>query len=452
MRIHVFPAPREGGQQRAAARAGQSAGPFAALTNGQYQRFSVAAILSFTALAIETLARGWILQLMTGSPLLVSLVPALLMLPMLFLSVPGGELADRFSRKAITLGYELVAVATYVAMAALVLTGNLQAWHVLAATAIQGIGAALAAPARQTLITDLVATRHQRGAIGLSMMSVNLAAIAGPALGGFLIARYGMSHAFLAALILSLPALPLYFSLKPAAPARTAAHRGGMFANLRDGLKYISGDASLRWLLLACVVMIVTINSWGALFPAFAEDVLGVGAAGLGVISTAVGVGSLAATLVLVVVAGRMPDKTVEVISGFSFAALALGIAVSTIYPVTTVLVALAAFAATAFFQTNLTAVQLHAPDEYRGRVISVRFVAWGLQPVGLLALGGLAEVIGPQWALGAFAVAGAAAFLALVLILRPHHVRNLEAKARGRIHMPHFHRPHGAPTGGSDD
>lgn len=452
MRIHVFPGPREGVQQRVAVRAGQATGPFAALTNRQYQRFSAAAILSFTALAIETIARGWILQLMTGSPLLVALVPALLMLPMLFLSVPGGELADRFSRKAITLSYEALAVGTYVAMGALVLTGNLAVWHVLAATAIQGIGAALAAPARQTLITDLEAARHQRGAVGLSMMSVNLAAIAGPALGGFLIARYGMSHAFLAAIVLGLPALPLYLSLKPAPPARSAAHKGGMLTNLQDGLKYISGDASLRWLLLACLVMIVTVNSWGALFPAFAENVLGVGAAGLGVISTAVGVGALAATLVLVVIAGRIPDKTVEVISGFSFAALALGVAVSTDYPVTIVLVALAAFAATAFFQTNLTAVQLHAPDEYRGRVISVRFVAWGLQPVGLLALGGLAEVIGPQLALGAFAIAGAVAFLALVLILRPHHVRNMEARAKGRFHLPLFHRPHRSPTGGSDD
>jgi MFS family permease len=447
MTIHVFPADRSGSKtRRVAPRAGQGTGPFAALADSQYQRYSIAALLSTVALVIESLARAWLLQRMTGSALVVSLVPALLMLPMLFLSVPGGELADRFSRKTITLAYEALALGTYAVLAYLVMAGTIQPWHVLAATALQGIGAALSAPARQTLITDLVSTRQQRGAIGLSMVVSNLAAILGPAAGGLLIARYGMAHAFLAAAIVAVPALPIYLSLKPASAAARLTRRGPMLGNLKDGLHYISGDASLKWLLLACVVMIVTVNSWGALFPAFAENVLKVGAGGLGVISTAVGGGSLLATLLMVVVAGRIPDKTVEVVSGFLFAAFALGVAVSSSYLLSIGLVAMAAFAATSFFQTNLTAVQLHAPEEYRGRVISVRFVAWGLQPIGLLALGGLAEVIGPQPALAGFALAGALLFGILVIVLRPHHVRRLAemqaaggaaaASRHGRIHI----------------
>lgn len=446
MTIHVFPNDRAGSKKpRAVARAGQSTGPFAALADSQYQRYSIAALLSTVALVIESLARAWLLQGMTGSALMVSLVPALLMLPMLFLSVPGGELADRFNRKTITLAYEALALGTYGVLAYLVMAGAVQPWHVLAATALQGIGAALSAPARQTLITDLVGARQQRGAIGLSMVVANLAAIVGPATGGLLIARYGMDHAVLAAALVAAPALPIYLSLKPTNATVRVTRKGPMLGNLKDGLHYIAGDASLKWLLLACVVMIVTVNSWGALFPAFAQDVLKVGAGGLGAISTAVGGGALAATLLMVVIAGRIPDKTVEVVSGFLFAAFALGVAVSDSYLLSIGLVAMAAFAATSFFQTNLTAVQLHAPEEYRGRVISVRFVAWGLQPVGLLALGGLAEVIGPQPALAGFAVAGAVLFGALVIVLRPHHVRRLAemqaaegaaASLRARVHI----------------
>jgi MFS family permease len=414
-----------------------SVGPFAALADSQYRRYSLAALASNSALAIETMARVWLLQQLTGSPLVVSLVPALLMLPMLFLSVPGGELADRVSRKALTLAYEAFSLGTYVILGYLVIAGRAEPWHVLAATALQGIAGAVTAPARQTFITDLVQERNQRGALGLSMTVANISAIVGPAAGGLLIASYGLQQAFVAAAIVAAPALPLYILLRPAAARPHALHRGGMVKNLREGLQYIAGDGSLRWLLFACLVMIVTVNSWGAVFPAFAEDVLRVGAGGLGVLGVAVGVGSLAATILVVVISGRVPDKTVEVVSGFLFALFVLGVALSTSYVVSIVLVALAAFAATCFFQTNLTAVQLHAPEEYRGRVISVRFVAWGLQPVGLLALGALAEVVGPQPALAAFSIGGALALGILVAVLRPHHVRRLEQMKSAR-HAAH--------------
>ncbi|MBI2965590.1 MAG: MFS transporter [Chloroflexi bacterium] len=433
MRLHVIARPAQAQRPAAPPAANKALGPFAALVDHQYQRYSIAALGSTTALAIETLARVWLLQQLTDSPLMVSLVPALLMLPMLFLSVPGGELADRFNRKTITLVYESFALVTYIGLAYLVVIGRAEPWHVLAVTLLQGIGAALSAPARQTLITDLVQTRQQRGALGLSMTVGNVASILGPAFGGLLIARYGMEHAFIAAAVIAVPALPLYLSLRPVASGPHSMHKGGMVRNLKEGVGYIAGDASLRWLLFACLVMIVTVNSWGALFPAFAEDVLNVGAGGLGVLSTAVGGGALAATILVVVISGRISDKTVEVVSGFLFAAFVLGVALSHSYVLTIVLVALAAFAATAFFQTNMTAVQLHAPEEFRGRVISVRFVAWGLQPAGLLALGGLAEAIGPQPALAIFSIAGAIVFGVLVVVLRPHHVRRLaEMQAAG--------------------
>jgi MFS family permease len=464
MGLHVLPAVWTG-VHRAPSADGQrlSAGPFAALADSQYRRYSVAVLASNSALAIETMARVWLLQQMTGSPLMVSLVPALLMLPMLFLSVPGGELADRVSRKALTLAYEAFSMGTYVVLGYLVVAGRAEPWHVLAATALQGIAGAITAPARQTFITDLVQERHQRGALGLSMTTANVSAIVGPALGGLLIASYGLQQAFIAAAIVAAPALPLYLLLKPAAARPHALHRGGMVKNLKEGLRYIAGDGSLRWLLFACLVMIVTVNSWGAVFPAFAQDVLKVGAGGLGVLSVAVGAGSLAATILVVLISGRVPDKTVEVVSGFLFALFVLGVALSTSYGISIVLVALAAFAATAFFQTNLTAVQLHAPEEYRGRVISVRFVAWGLQPVGLLALGALAEVIGPQSALAAFSVAGAVALGVMVVVLRPHHIRRLEemkvereaghVARRGAFtympggHFPGLHRPGRRPS-----
>ncbi|MBI4220276.1 MAG: MFS transporter [Chloroflexi bacterium] len=436
MRTQVLPAPLAVPRQHAGRGLWQRT-PFAAMADSRYQRYSLAALLGFTALAVQTMTRAWMLQDMTRSPLLVSLSAALLMFPMLFLSMLGGELADRFSRKLITFLYEATSVATYVVLTVLAMTGAVQPWHVLALTAIQGVAGALASPARQTLITDLVPARDSRGAIGLSMLFANLAAIIGPGVAGWAIAEFGTTHALAAGVVIGALGLPLYLSLKANPPALSARHGGGMVQNLKEGLVYIRGDASLRWLLLACVVMILTVNSWGALFPTFAEDVLKIGPRGLGVLAMAVGIGALAATVLVVFMSGRIPDKAVEIASGFLFAAFAFGMAMSTSYLFTVAAAMLAAFAATCFFQTNLTAVQLHAPEEFRGRVISVRFVAWGLQPVGLLAIGGLAEAAGGPAALAAFSIAGALTFAVLIAVLRPHKAHREVRHRRKSLHVP---------------
>jgi MFS family permease len=396
-----------------------------ALSYSQYRRYSIAATLSFTAFAVQMLVRGWLVQDLTHSPFLVSLVPALMMLPMLVFTLIGGELADRFPRPKVTLIGDAAAMSWYVLLALLLAGGGVRAWQVLAITGAQGMTGALIGPARQSMIADLVPQQVQRGAIGLSSLTFNIAQIAGPALGGILLARFGALEASVASAILVLPALPLYATLKPAGGHRPRPE-GSVLHHLRDGLAYVASSATMRWLLLGGLVLVLTVNAWGAMFPPLALDELGQDAGGLATLATAVGIGAVMGTVVSVILGGgRTRDGVVETGSGFAFAVVVGAVGASPWFPLTVAFAGLAALAGTVFFVTNMTVMQMAAPPEYRGRVISVRFLMFGLSPLGMVALGALAEETGPRLALGVFAIAGAA-LLALV---------QLFARSRGSAH-----------------
>ncbi|MEX0762801.1 MAG: MFS transporter [Dehalococcoidia bacterium] len=418
-------------------------GPLGVLSHPQYRRYSLAALLAFTAFALQMFLRGWLVLDLTHSPFMVSLVPALVMLPMLVFTLVGGELADRFNRQRLVLLGDAAAAAWYTGLAVLILTGVVQAWHVLALTAAQGVTGALAGPARQALIAELVPSEEQRHAIGLSPMMFNVSQIIGPVIGGAIVVMMSMGAASVVAVVLIIPALPMYALLKPVT-AVTVKRGGSMLLNVKNGIRYVAAHPTLRWLLLGGAVIVLTVNSWGALFPSLAEEVLNRGAVGLATIQMAVGIGAVLGTLVSVLLSNRLGDGPLEVGSGFVFAGLVLAFAFSTVFPLSVVLAALAALAGTTFFVTNMTAMQMTADPEYRGRVVSVRFVMFGLNPLGMLAMGAAAESLGVQWALGIFAVLGALLFMGVQLAFRPRVMPAVSAPVLTKPPVP-------APQGGSE-
>ncbi|MBI2965592.1 MAG: MFS transporter [Chloroflexi bacterium] len=399
-------------------------GPFAPFANRQYRLFSIATLISGTALSVQSLTRVWLVQEQTHSPFLVAVAAALTALPMLLFGFLGGALSDRFDRRLITIAVESASFAGAAVLAFLVATGSVTTWQIMAFSFVHGTAAALSSPSKQTLLADLVPSRQQRGAIGLNMVVGNLAGIAGPAVGAFLITRFGTSESMIAGAAIAIVALPFYALVRGDAPRRRGRATGRVLKNLVKGVKFVVADPALRWLLLVGVTLLITLSSRGAVYPSLVQDVLKGGAGALGILELVGGLGAVAGPMLAVAVFNRFPDRMVEVISGFSFAASVAALAFSPWFPLTALLAGLSTFAGTIFFVTNMTAFQLSAPEEFRGRVVSVRFVSWGLQPVGTLTLGALAESAGPQFALLTFAAGGALIFGALVLLFRPSRVR----------------------------
>jgi MFS family permease len=394
-------------------------GPFEPFGHTQYRHYTLAALLTFTAFFIQMLVRGWLVNELTDSPFLVSLIPVLFMGPMLVFTLVGGELADRFRLTRVIWVCEAITGATFAALAVLILTHTVEAWHVLVLTAIHGIVWAVVGPARQSLLGDLVRPNLQRAAIGLSPVIHNTAQIMGPLIGGVVLDLNGAGAAATLSALLVLPAVPLYARLKTVGKSQMA-HRGtSFFVNIREGMSYISHHPMLRWYLLAGFVLILTTNTWGALFPPLAKDVLGRGAGGLAALQVAVGVGSLFGAVAAVPVGQRFGEKRISIVAGLAFSGLVGALAASDIFMLSVVIVGFAAATATVYFVTNMISMQLTAAPEFRSRVISVRFIMFGFGPFGMIALGAIAEFFGTQLALGVTAVTGIALLLLVTVFVR---------------------------------
>ena len=383
------------------------------LRAGQFRRYWVAGLATFTAFSMQMMTRGWLVEEMTGSPFLVSMVMAAMMLPMLFLSLFGGVLADRLDRRKVVVAADISTLAGFVVISLLAAFDALAPWHAITISLWNGIGFALSMPARQTLVGGLVHREQLRTAVGLSMTTYSASQIVGASVAGFVIARLGADWAMGISTLLLLPAIFTYATLQPARRGPAADRRTPVLSNLKSGLSFTFGSPALRTMMLGALIVTFTIGPFQALMPIFAAKVLEVGPAAFGNLVLAGGCGSLAGSLVIVTFGGRIGQRKTAIITGLAAAIALAGFASSSSYPVSFVLVTVTSMCMTAFMVNNMTGVQMESPDNIRGRVLSLRFLIIGSQPVGAMAVGALAEVYGAQVTVAAFALFGAVTLLA---------------------------------------
>jgi MFS family permease len=393
-------------------------GTFAPFAHRDFALFSAASVVSNAGFTVQSLARVWLLQETTHSPFVIGLAAALTGLPVLVFSLFGGYLGDRFSRKSVTVLTEVVTVAAAGLLAGLAAAGAVETWHVLSLAAAQGAAMAVALPVKQTLLTDLVPEHQQRAALGVSALVGNVAGIIGPAIGGLALTFAGTPATLVTGTVIAAAAVLFYIPMKAGDNTRAGRPRASVVGDLREGVRYSLRDPFIRWLMVLTVVMLSALSTRGVVYPAIVQDELGHGAGTLSVLEIAGGIGALFGPLIFVWVSPKLGDLRLLLVSGVLFAMTVAGFAASSWIAALAAFSALSTCLGQVFFVTNWTAMQLRPPQEFRARVVSVRFVLTGVQPAGLLGLGALAELMGPREALLVFAGAGAALFgLSLVLV-----------------------------------
>jgi MFS family permease len=385
--------------------------PLGVLRNSQYRRYWAAGFASFTGFNMQMLIRGWMMYELTQSPLMVTMVTAAMMMPMLFLSLIGGALADRVDRKMITIAADVSLLASFIALFAISAAGVMAPWHIITISVINGIAFSLAVSARQALVSGLVHREQMRTAVGLSATTYNSAQIIGPAIAGVMIPFLGVTWALAVSSIAVVPALFLYTSLKPSHHTSVNNATGSIVENVRAGLAYTFKNSTLRFLMLGGMVMILTVGPFQSLMPVFAEDVLNVGAGGLGVLMLAAGIGALLGSIGVVMIGESVGHQKLELIFGITGAIALAAFALSPWYALSIILVVLTAYSTTSFMVVNMTVVQVSTPDYMRGRVVSVRFLVVGLMPFGALSMGAGAEALGAPMAVAIVAGVGAVGF-----------------------------------------
>ena len=229
---------------------------FASLRHKNYRYFWVGTLVSNIGDWMDNVAFNWLMWELTGSGAFLGLLALFRAAPILVFTLFGGALADRMERRRLLQLTQLSAMILALILAALVLGGWVEVWHVFAIAAGRGIMMSINMPTRQALLSDVVEQRDLTNAIALNSATMNLTRVLGGTIGGILITIIGTGGVFLVN-GLSTVILILTLSLMVIPPVSSDARRRSILRSIGDGLSYIrASDILVSLILLALAPMI----------------------------------------------------------------------------------------------------------------------------------------------------------------------------------------------------
>jgi MFS family permease len=366
----------------------------AALTYRDFRILWCGAFTSTVGTWMQEVAQNWLVVDLAGSAraFFLGLDSFLGELPILLFTLIGGVVADRRDRRQLLLASQCTQMTTALVLAALVYFNVVRIWHVLVLSTLAGLGQAFGGPAYQSLLPSLVEKKDLPNAIAFNSIQFNLARVIGPLLAGITMDRYGPALCFslngLSFLAVITSILLLHVRHTPV----TVSTR--MREELASGLRFVRRHESL--LGLAVLGLATTFLGYPLLtfLPLFAKDTFGGDAglytqlmafAGAGAVTGALGVAWL----------GRFRRMgRVLLILQCAFGVLVVLFALTRILWMNELLLFVAGICLVMVASMLSSLAQLNAPNEMRGRVMSIYMVAFrGGMPLGSLAGGWLANI-----------------------------------------------------------
>lgn len=381
------------------------------------------AFTSTTGSFVQEVAQSWLVYQLTKDPFLLGLIVFLNNAPILLFSLLGGVAADRMDRRFLLIGSQLVQMTSALALAALIWTDLIAVWHILAAAFFTGIGQAFGGPAYQALIPSLVDRKDVPNAIALMSIQFNLARSIGLPIGGFAFDALGPGACFAInglsffAVILSLLLLPPSY-----VPTKKQQH---VMHSLKEGLSFVFGNSAMGGLVLLAMATAFLGVPISALLPVFAEEVFGLDVEGYSGLAAMFAVGGVIGALVVAWMGNRENKGrralSMQILLGGVTAAFAL---TAQLYLAGFFLL-LAGAAVLAVFASINSLVQLLAPEEMRGRIMSVYNTAFrGSFALGPSVAGYLARDFGAPAVVAAYGIA--MALVAMIFWVVNREVREL--------------------------
>ncbi len=352
---------------------------------------------------IQMFIVGWLAYDMTQSAFLTSVAVGLQMAPFIVGGPLGGIIADRFDRQRVLLivvGYQTVAMAAF---AALVLSGRMEIWHLLAFAVALGLGTAMSEPVRFALIPLLVPKHSMVNAFALNGLAFNIARFIMPALAGFLVLWIGPGPTVLVAvgtlLISGLSIALMHLDEDVRCPAKST-NTDGPIHKFIDGLRYAKEHPLvLGSVLMGAFAPFLLIPAVSSLMPVYADRVFHVDSDGLGILMAAIGIGGTAGAI-LVASVGNIKRKG-QIMVGLLVVSTIMAVLFSQTgsFAIAVILLALLFMGLPSFWAIQGATIQEVVPNELRGRVASIGPTLVGFYPLGSVLAGTLAERYGAQTA-----------------------------------------------------
>lgn len=362
---------------------------------------------------VQLIATSWLVYKLSGSTLMLGLAAFSLQIPMLVITPFAGVLLDRLDVRRVLFATNTLAMLQSLVMLALMVSGYIEAWHVVLGNAVLGLGNAFDAPARQALISKLLPDRQElTNAIALNSTVMNGARFIGPMLGGLVTASFGEVWSFAVNCVMRFAVLS---ALRATSIAAHVARQGpsSILKQLMMGIEYAYGFFPSRCALLLLAVSSFCLHSYGSLMPWFASERFHGDSRTLGLLYSSAGMGAVCGMIYL---ASRSNIRGLFKVIGWSAGAAGLSLVAFSFsenlwLALPMLFVSSLSMMLTAA-STN-TVLQSIVPDELRGRVAALYVMSFlGMSPVGSLCSGWLADYIGSPHAVALFGATGFSAAL----------------------------------------
>ncbi|HEV2126729.1 MAG TPA: MFS transporter [Chloroflexota bacterium] len=363
------------------------------LITPNYALFMGGSFLSAMGSWFLGVAIGWVVLEITNSPFYLGVAGFARLMPVFFLGLFGGALSDRVDRRKMLLAGIGTNVVVVSALAVLTVLGWNSLWLMLGLLLIFGVSNAFVQPAWQPFIKELVPADRLRDAVAFNSARFNVSRVLGPALAGVLLASVGAGICLVIAAVGMAGVLVATWFIRRDPPANLGHDRASrsMLGAIGEGFQYVRRDLFVGRLLLITGTFGLLVMPYQSFMPAFARDILGIGASGLGSLLAAVGVGAIAGALLSSTsfVSSRpgICMAVAALLTGVALASFATSPAVPNGLPWRAYLsLVFVGLGATGYLTTSNATLQLRVPEHLVGRVMGL----WVVMNAGMLPLGGL--------------------------------------------------------------
>lgn len=403
-----------------------------AFQSRDYRLWFVGQGVSLVGTWLQNTGQSWLVLKLTNSPFKLGLLTSIQFLPSLVLSVFIGPVIDRYPKRSILLFTQIMYALAAAALAVVAFGGHAQYWQVLVIAAVTGLISAIDWPTRQSFVGEQVNDRSAVvNAVALNSTMFNIARVIGPGIGGVMIAAVGIPWTF-ALNSASFIAVIVSLLLMKAGRKPTRSNKGSYVQEVREGARYIAGNRVIMSLLVIAGTVSLFLLNFNIFIPSFAKLTLGLQADSYGGLMSAMGMGALAAGVLMSLGGTRLePTPSYVYGSGLILAVAMVLVGMQRNLYVTGLLLLFCGFGMAALSTMCNTALQMQSPDSMRGRVMAAyNLVFVGSTPIGALYAGKISDALGANMGFFVSGVIGVVFLGAMLAFVTPRTFRGLRTFA----------------------
>ena len=368
-----------------------------ALRYPKYRAYWLGTLASVSGFQMAIFTQGWVTYELTGSALYLGYVGLSNAAPAIALNLVGGVFADKLDKRRLIFFTQIIIASLIFLLGFLTLTDSIRVWHIIAIGFVAGGVNAFDQPARQALYPHLIDRKVMTSAVALNSAIWSGVRVIAPMTAGIAISLIGTAAAFfmagsgflLMAIVIALLQVPRIES----------ASSGSPMHDMLEGLKFIGGSTIFSFLIGMTFFNSFFGMAYVTMMPAFAVDILKLGADGQGVLMSASGIGAIAVTLYLAW-GGTFSRKGLLIVGGgmmfgISLVAFALTSKYIGSFELAIALMLIMGVSSSTYMITIMSSLQLLVPNNMRGRVMGFYGMTWSIMPLGGAQAGVIATFVG---------------------------------------------------------